>query len=101
MVVKHKYYLELLALAEFADEDVVAFVLSVLVTVVVGVSRGDGNDARVGRPQIGGSDVPRLVVIAADVESEFDGAVWAEVGAGAVARKLKFSNTHLFSETPR
>ena len=87
--------LELLALAKLADEYVVALVLSVLVTVVVRVSRSDGNDARIGGSQIGGGDVPCLVVITTDIESEFDGAVRAEVGACAVARELK-GNVYVF-----
>ena len=37
--------LELLALAKLADQYVVALVLSVIVAVVVSVSRGDRNDA--------------------------------------------------------
>ena len=80
--------LELLPLAKLADEYVVALVLSVFMAVVVGVSRGDRNDARIGRSQIGGGDVPCLVVIATDIERELDGAVGAEVGACTVAREL-------------
>ena len=81
--------LELLALAKLADQYVVALVLSVIVAVVVRVSRGDRNDARIGGSQIGSGDVPCLIVIATDIERELDGAVGAEVGACTVARELE------------
>ena len=78
-----------MALAKFANKDVVAFVLSVFMTIVVSVSRGNRNDSRVGRSEIGGGDVPRLVVVASNIESKFDRAVGAEVRTCAVPRELK------------